>query len=101
MSFHLINTPQGRLRVLGWIEGLTLIILVFIAVPLKYAYDQPDLARIMGPAHGAAFLLFLFNALSLSIRQAWSFRQKTWKVIAACFVPFGTFYIDRKILKYL
>lgn len=52
----------------------------------------------MGPLHGALFLLFIFNTLSVGVEQQWKFRQTTYKVMIACIIPFGTFYIDRKIL---
>jgi integral membrane protein len=101
MILQRFNSPEGRLRLLGWVEGITLIVLVFIAVPLKYGAGQSGLVKTMGPIHGAAFLLFLFNALGVGIRQRWSFREQGWKVLLACFIPFGTFYIDRKMLRHL
>lgn len=94
----LLKTPIGRLRLLGYIEGLSLLVLLFIAVPLKYAAGDPSLSKIMGPLHGALFLLFIFNTLSVGVEQQWKFRQTTYKVMLACIIPFGTFYIDRKIL---
>ncbi|WDO12831.1 DUF3817 domain-containing protein [Flavobacterium sp. WW92] len=94
----LLKTPIGRLRLLGYIEGLSLLVLFFIAVPLKYAAGDPSLSKIMGPLHGALFLLFIFNTLSVGVEQQWKFRQTTYKVMLACIIPFGTFYIDRKIL---
>lgn len=94
----LLKTPIGRLRLIGYIEGLSLLVLLFIAVPLKYAASDPSLSKIMGPLHGALFLLFIFNTLSVGVEQQWKFRQTTYKVMLACIIPFGTFYIDRKIL---
>ncbi|MCY1237934.1 hypothetical protein D3C87_57760 [compost metagenome] len=94
----LLKTPIGRLRLIGYIEGLSLLVLLFIAVPLKYAAGDPSLSKIMGPLHGALFLLFIFNTLSVGVEQQWKFRQTTYKVMLACIIPFGTFYIDRKIL---
>jgi len=94
----LLKTSIGRLRLIGYIEGLSLLVLLFIAVPLKYAADNPSLSKIMGPLHGALFLLFVFNTLSVGVEQQWKFRQTTYKVMLACIIPFGTFYIDRKIL---
>jgi integral membrane protein len=96
---HLFKTKIGRLRLLGYAEGITLLALVFIATPMKYLFDDPSLTRSLGPVHGAVFLVFVLNAASVAIEQNWEFRTTTWKVIAACFIPFGTFYIDRKILK--
>ncbi|MEZ0005142.1 integral membrane protein [Flavobacterium sp. 28YEA47A] len=94
----LLKTPIGRLRLLGYIEGLSLLILLFIAVPLKYAAENPSLSKIMGPIHGALFLLFIVNTVSVGVEQQWKFRKTTYKVMLACIIPFGTFYIDRKIL---
>ncbi|WP_312076738.1 DUF3817 domain-containing protein [Chryseobacterium sp.] len=55
----------------------------------------------MGPIHGSLFLLFLFNTLSVGVEQNWKFKYTTLKVLLACIIPFGTFYIDRKILSKL
>lgn len=96
---NLFKTKIGRLRIIGFLEGVSLLVLVFVAVPLKYMAHNPSLSRIMGPVHGALFLLFIFNALSVGVEQQWKFRTTTWKVLLACVVPFGTFYIDRRILK--
>ncbi|WP_371415963.1 DUF3817 domain-containing protein [Pontibacter sp. SGAir0037] len=54
-----------------------------------------------GPVHGALFLFFVINALRVSIEQQWEFKVTTWKILVACFIPFGTFYIDYKILRYI
>jgi integral membrane protein len=96
---HLLKSSLGRLRLLGMLEGISLLVLVFIAVPLKYYSDRPELVRIMGSVHGALFLLFVLNTFSTAIALRWSFRQTTWKVLLACVLPFGTFYVDRKILR--
>ena len=98
---NLFKTKIGRLRIIGYMEGITLLVLVFIAVPMKYYFDNPSLSKTLGPIHGAIFLLFLFNALSVGVEQNWKFKTTTWKVILACFIPFGTFYIDNKILRNL
>ncbi|MBE7177639.1 MAG: DUF3817 domain-containing protein [Mucilaginibacter polytrichastri] len=95
---QLLKTNIGRLRIIGFLEGLSLIILVFIAVPVKYWANDPAMVRMIGPVHGVLFLLFIFNALSVGVEQNWNFRRTTWKVLLACVIPFGTFYIDRKIL---
>ncbi|MBB6369953.1 DUF3817 domain-containing protein [Chryseobacterium shigense] len=98
---HLLKTKIGRLRILAILEGISLLTLVFIAVPMKYWLGNPALVRVMGPIHGTLFLLFLFNTLSVGVEQRWKFKETTWKVILACFIPFGTFYIDNKILSKL
>jgi integral membrane protein len=98
---HLLKTKIGRLRIIGFLEGISLLALIFIAMPMKHYFDDASLSKFLGPVHGAIFLLFLFNTLSVGVEQNWKFKTTTWKVLLACFVPFGTFYIDNKILSKL
>ncbi|MDY0931314.1 DUF3817 domain-containing protein [Chryseobacterium sp. CFBP8996] len=98
---HLFKTKIGRLRIIAILEGISLLTLVFMAVPLKYGFDNPAFVKIMGPIHGTLFLLFLFNTLSVGVEQNWKFKEITWKVLLACVIPFGTFYIDHTILSRL
>ena len=99
MFVSLLKTKIGRLRIIAFLEGLSLVLLLFIAMPLKYLFRYPQPVQVMGTVHGALFLLFIFNTLSTGIEQRWRFRTTTWKVLLACIIPFGTFYIDRQILR--
>ncbi|WP_433902759.1 DUF3817 domain-containing protein [Sphingobacterium puteale] len=99
MLSQIFKTSLGRLRLLSYLEGISLLILVFIAVPLKYWGQQPMLVKALGPIHGMLFLWFVISTLSVGVERHWKFRQITWKVLLACLIPFGTFYIDRRILK--
>jgi integral membrane protein len=94
-----MKTQLGRLRLIAYLEGISLLFLLLVAVPLKYWGDDPGLVKIMGPLHGTLFLLFVMSTLSVGVEQQWKFRQTTWKVLIACIIPFGTFYIDRHILQ--
>lgn len=94
----MLTSSLGRLRLLGLFEGLSLLVLVGIAVPLKHFYGDPSLVRALGPVHGLLFLLFVLNTLRVGVEYHWRFATTTWKVLLACIVPFGTFYVDRKIL---
>ena len=98
---NLFKTKIGKLRIISYLEGISLLVLIFIAVPMKYYFQSAGLSKALGPIHGAIFLLFLFNTLSVGVEQNWKFKTTTWKIILACFIPFGTFYIDRKILSKL
>lgn len=93
------TTPIGQLRILGILEGTSLILLFLIAMPLKHLLNWPLGVQAIGPLHGVLFLLFVISTLYVSIEEKWSFKQLTWKVMLACMVPFGTFYVDRKFLK--
>jgi integral membrane protein len=91
-------TRIRRLRIIAFLEGISLLALVGVAVPLKYILGDPYWVRVIGPVHGLLFLLFVVNTLSVGVEYGWKFGTTTWKVLVACVVPFGTFYIDRKIL---
>lgn len=94
----MLKSPLGRLRLLGLVEGLSLLLLLGVAAPLKHLYHDPTLVRALGPVHGLLFLLFVLNTLRVGVEYGWKFQETTWKVLLACMIPFGTFYIDRKIL---
>ncbi|MCC8409401.1 DUF3817 domain-containing protein [Mucilaginibacter sp. UR6-1] len=93
-----LNTNIGRLRLLALLEGLSLIVLVFVAMPVKYIFNDASWVKAIGPVHGVLFLLFVVNTISAGIELRWKFSETTWKVLLACIIPFGTFYVDRKIL---
>lgn len=94
----MLKSPIGRLRLLALAEGLSLILLVGVAVPLKHWYGDPALVRALGPVHGLLFLLFVLNTLHVGVEYHWRFATTTWKVLLACLIPFGTFYVDYTIL---
>lgn len=96
---HLFRSQIGRLRIIGYLEGISLLLLLFIGVPLKYYWQDPTLVKAIGPIHGALFLWFIFSTLSVAVEQQWKFRDTTWKVLVACMIPFGTFYIDKSLLR--
>jgi integral membrane protein len=98
MMLNLLKTPIGRLRIIGFLEGISLLVLIFVAVPLKYFLDRPELVKLMGPIHGLLFCLFVFLTISVGVAYKWIFSKTTWKVLLACVIPFGTFYIDKYIL---
>ncbi len=93
-----IDSSIGRFRLIAFLEGISLLILVFIAMPIKYGWGNPALVKSVGQIHGILFVLFVLLAIQISIEQEWRFKTTTWKVLAASFIPFGTFYIDEHIL---
>ena len=93
----MLKSAIGRLRLLGLLEGISLLVLIGVAVPLKYLNNDPSLVRAIGPVHGLLFLLFVLNTLRVGVEYHWRF-STTWKLLLACIIPFGTFYVDRKIL---
>jgi integral membrane protein len=97
--FQYLNTNIGRLRLISFLEGMSLLLLLFVAMPVKYIFHEPFLTAIVGAIHGVLFLVFAVIALQVSLTENWSFQETTWKVLLSCIIPFGTFYVDAKILK--
>lgn len=96
---QVFKTQLGRLRLLSYLEGISLLFLFSVAMPLKYYADLPFWVRMVGPIHGLLFLWFVITTLSVGVERGWKFKDTTWKVLIGCIVPFGTFYIDTYILK--
>jgi integral membrane protein len=92
-----LTTPRGRLRLIGWLEGTSFLLLLGLAMPLKYFWGQPEWVRVIGMAHGVLFIAYLAAALQAAIDEGWSV-TRTGLVMAASFLPFGTFYVDAKWL---
>lgn len=92
------NSSIGFFRLIAFLEGISLLILVFIAMPVKYVLGDPSMVKSIGQAHGILFLLFVVLAIKVSVEQEWRFKTTTWKVLLSSFIPFGTFYIDKQIL---
>jgi len=78
----------------GRLEGSSLLILLFIAMPVKYLMGEPVGVRIVGALHGGLFMLYIYLLVNLSSDQSWSWK-KTLKGFILSSVPFGTFYFER------
>ncbi len=92
------KTPIGRLRIVAMLEGISLLILILIGLPLKYILGIPEVVKTIGPIHGALFLLYLFLTLGVATEFNWK-RIVISKVLLASLIPFGTSYVDQKILR--
>jgi len=78
-------------------EGSSLLLLLFVAMPLKYYAEIPEAVKIIGPIHGVLFLTFLVLLFSHTSKRELSI-FKTFLGFIASFIPFGTFIFKAKIL---
>lgn len=81
----------------GWIEGISLLLLFFVAMPLKYIWGDPQMVKTVGMAHGVLFVLYMLGAIILFSEQNWS-GKKLGLAFLLSSVPFGTFIFERKYL---
>jgi integral membrane protein len=84
-------------RFVGWLEALSYLLLLGVAMPLKYVWGDPSWVRVVGMAHGLLFLAYCAAALWLSQTEGWSHRKLAYAWIAS-FLPAGPFVFDAKIL---
>lgn len=84
-----------RLHALGIAEGASLLLLLFVAVPLKRIAGEPTLVRALGPVHGALFVLYATSVLIAARSLSWGW-GRTLLTLGAAVVPFGTFALGRR-----
>ena len=98
MIKKLLETALGRFRIVAFIEGISYILLLFIAVPLKRMAGIPEPVKYLGWAHGVLFMLFIVTLLHVMFTNKWSIMKGAIAFISSL-IPFGTFILDAKILK--
>lgn len=91
---------EVQVRIFKWIsilEGISFLVLLFIAMPLKYLYEMPQMVQQVGMAHGILFIVYVLGGILLFKPMNWSIKQIA--IILGCSVlPFGPFYVEKKYL---
>jgi integral membrane protein len=82
-------------KVIAFWEGISLILLLFFAMPLKYIWDLPMAVSVVGMAHGILFLAYVVLAFILNSELNWALKTLAG-VLLASLIPFGTFYMEKK-----
>jgi integral membrane protein len=85
-----------RFQVMAYVVGVFLLLLVFVAMPMKYFADQPVLVAIIGPVHGFLYMAYLVVAFDLAVRAKWRF-MRTVLVLLAGTIPVMSFVAERKV----
>jgi integral membrane protein len=95
-----MKTPLDRYRVMAYIVGVGLVILVFVGVPLKYWAHSPGVAKVVGTAHGFLYIVYLVTCLELALRYRLGLPRMAG-LICAGFVPFLAFIVERNTTAHL
>ena len=85
-------------KTVALLEGISLLLLLFFAMPMKYIFELPIYVRIIGMAHGLLFIIYIILAIMNKIEEKWG-TKKFLIICVASVIPFGTFYIEKKYLK--
>ena len=93
-----LSTSLGRLRLVGFAEGVSFLLLVGIAMPLKYFAGQPVYVRVVGMTHGVLFLGYVLALFQAHSEYGWPVKRSLLLFVAAL-LPFGPFVSERKLLR--
>jgi integral membrane protein len=94
----MFQTALSRFRVLSIIEGISMILLLFVAMPLKYMADIPQAVSVIGALHGWLFVAYIFMAVYIKFVQKWPITRLLLAFVASV-VPFGPFVFDHYVLR--
>lgn len=90
--------PVRFLRAVGWVEGASYLLLLFVAMPLKYFFGLPIAVRITGMVHGILFIVLMYALLRAAQSRHWPVKRALLVFIAAI-LPFGPLLIDKMLLE--
>ncbi|AWW29001.1 hypothetical protein DN752_01980 [Echinicola strongylocentroti] len=85
-----------RFRIISYAEGISYLLLLFIAMPLKYTMDMPLAVKYTGWVHGILFIVYVYLVFPTRRGLNWTFRRTLFALIASV-LPFGPFLFDRKL----
>lgn len=90
-----LKTEEGRFFAVALIEGISYLVLLFIAMPLKYLAGKPEMVKQVGMAHGLLFVLFALTLVQVATANNWGWKKSIIAFIASL-LPFGTFWFEKK-----
>ena len=92
-----VNSQIRIFKIISTLEAISFLLLLFIAMPLKYLFGHPEMVKIAGMGHGVLFVLYVIGAYYMYEKLNWNF--KTLAITVFCSVlPFGPFYVEKKFL---
>ncbi|WP_072681910.1 DUF3817 domain-containing protein [Arcobacter sp. LA11] len=92
----MLNSALKRFRSISAIEGLSYLILVFIAMPIKYLGNDPYYVKVFGMAHGVLFILFMISLFEAKIKESWD-TGFMFQLFVLSLIPFGAFIIENRV----
>lgn len=92
------HTWAKRFRWISLVEGISTLVLFFIAMPLKYMFEYPLAVTYVGTVHGALFLIYIATVFPTAKKLNWTFRRSFFALVASI-LPFGPFIFDRNLKK--
>ena len=94
-----MKDPQRQLNrflSIGRAEGISFLLLIFIAMPLKYGFDMPLMVKYVGWAHGLLFMIYMVQLMWVAYLLKWDILKVIYGMVAAL-LPFGPFVYERQL----
>ncbi|MEV4623769.1 DUF3817 domain-containing protein [Asanoa sp. NPDC049573] len=85
-----------RYRIIAYVVGVVLVILVAVGIPLKYIGDNSTVVETVGPAHGFLYMVYLVAVFDVGRRARWPIGRMLLVMLAGT-IPFVSFYAERKV----
>ena len=92
------NSTLNRLRTIGFLEAISFLLLLGIAMPLKYLWGHPEMVRVVGLIHGILWMIYIGLAYLGQLDYKWSWKM-TGLLFIASLLPFGPIIADAKLLR--
>ena len=94
----MVSIITALFRIIGFLEGLSYLLLILIAVPVKYIFNSPSMVKYLGMPHGILFIMYLLASVIMKKNNKWV-ENNFILVLIASIIPFGTFVVDYKLKK--
>jgi integral membrane protein len=91
-----VETALRNYRISAWVTGIGLLVLVFVAMPLKYFFGQPQLVALVGMMHGFLYMAYIVLTLLLAERARWK-PLDALVILLAGTIPVASFVAERRV----
>lgn len=92
----MFTNALNRFRLISATEGLSFLLLIFIAMPIKYIGGNPYPVKVFGMIHGILFIIFMLSLFNTKIKESWN-TGFMFQLFVLSLIPFGAFLIERRV----
>jgi len=93
-----VNDPLLRYRVVANVVGVVLLVLVFVAIPLRYVGHHPALSKTVSPIHGACYMVLVLCVYLLGRARSWPLQRMVLVALGGT-VPVVSFLVERRVAR--
>jgi integral membrane protein len=95
-----VSRSLNAYRLMAYVVGVLLIVLVFVGIPLQFAAGRPAVVSVVGPIHGFCYIVYLLTAANLARQERFSLKELL-AIVAAGLLPFLAFIVERRVVRRL